>query len=182
MEAKSKRRNLETEYLTPFDEVLARSNRQDLTIGRGFGGRNRFDPGFDLSGNQLFQFGDLRVELSDRLIIVEVESAGGLTNLVKYWPFARRTRVPAFLLHVFGQSSEFDYIAHLRLWDFTWQQMQRELARDPRGHLLARRYTFRKRDLISLNPAVAAFETCLSEPPDRVIKTIFNTMPQDGRG
>ena len=88
----------------------------NLTYGSG----NRFDPGFCLIGSQRFQFGDLRVELADRLVVVEVESGGGLTNLVKYWPPTPTGDRPILLIHAFGQVSANDYLSHLRLWDFVW--------------------------------------------------------------
>src|SRR5688572_23539047 len=38
-----------------------------------------------INGGVYYQFGDLRVELPDCTLIVEVESSGGVTNLAKYW-------------------------------------------------------------------------------------------------
>jgi hypothetical protein len=56
----------------------------------GQGGTNKFGiAGWDLSALQLFQFGDLRIELRETTLVVEAESAGGVGNLVKYWPLLR---------------------------------------------------------------------------------------------
>lgn len=53
----------------------------------GQGGGNSFGvDGWELTLLQQFQFGDLRVETSAATIVVEVESGGGVDNLVKYWP------------------------------------------------------------------------------------------------
>ena len=69
---------------------------------------------------QQFQFGDLRYETATHRVVVEVESGGGLTNLVKYWPMlgAELSDRRFALAHLFKVSSESDYIAHRRLWDY----------------------------------------------------------------
>jgi len=54
----------------------------------GMGSANRFPlQGWNLVGQQQFQFGDLRIETPTTTIVVEAESAGGVTNLAKYWPY-----------------------------------------------------------------------------------------------
>ncbi len=60
---------------------------------------------------------------------VEFESAGGLTNLVKYWPLLARSPQPKqfVLAHVFRIASANDYIAHRRLWDFLVERMRDDL-------------------------------------------------------
>lgn len=51
---------------------------------------NRYElKGWELSLIQRFQFDDLRVELPDCAVVIEAESAGGVGNLVKYWPLLR---------------------------------------------------------------------------------------------
>ncbi len=62
--------------------------------GRGCVDSNRFDPGFGLIGRQRFQFGDLRIVKADRVAIIEVESGGGMTNLVKHWPLSEQSDRP----------------------------------------------------------------------------------------
>ena len=97
----------------------------------GMGGMNRKAPAeWNLTPKQQFQFGDLRYENRSTRVVVEVESAGGLTNLVKYWPM-----IPAdlsdkrfFLAHLFQLNSKADYIAHRRLWTFVVDQMRADLA------------------------------------------------------
>ena len=54
----------------------------------GMGSANRFPlQGWNLVGQQQFQFGDLQIETPTTTIVVEAESAGGVTNLAKYWPY-----------------------------------------------------------------------------------------------
>lgn len=163
------RRNLEARYLAPFTEALDLACHGEIPVHRGQVATNRFDPGFNLAANQWLQFGDLRADLADRVVVVEVESAGGVTNLVKYWPLAQRSAKPIFLLHVFGQSSEGDYVAHLRLWDFLWERMRPDVAADSSSNLWAKRFTFLKGDLATLHVAVEAFKQCLIEPMERLL-------------
>jgi hypothetical protein len=106
----------------------------DIEVFSGQGGGNRFGiDGWELALLQQFQFGDLRIETSKATIIVEVESAGGIGNLAKYWPLLADKRLPKTLviLHVFQLSSEGDYIAHRRLWEFLVERMRADL--EPRG-------------------------------------------------
>lgn len=109
-------------------------NRVPSEPSSGMGALNRIAPNsWELKVMQRFQFGDLRYE-SDRVrVLVEVESGGGLTNLVKYWPMlgAELSDKRFVLAHLFKVSSESDYIAHLRLWDYVVDRMRRELG--PRG-------------------------------------------------
>jgi hypothetical protein len=106
----------------------------DVEVFSGQGGRNRFAiDGWELALLQQFQFGDLRVETQAATIVVEVESAGGIGNLAKYWPLLADKPLPKRLviLHVFQLSSEADYIAHRRLWQFLVERMRADL--EPRG-------------------------------------------------
>jgi hypothetical protein len=99
---------------------------------RGMAAGNRFTvEGWPLAANQRFQFGDLRIEAAAVTAVVEFESAGGATNLVKYWPLMEHW--PAgrrfVLAHVFRVQSAGDYIAHRRLWCFLLARMEEDLAR-----------------------------------------------------
>lgn len=166
-----KRRDIEAECLATFDHVLAELGLQ--AGGRGYGAGNRFDPGFELMGQQRFQFGDLRVVMQDRLVVVEVESAGGLTNLVKYWPLAQSLTPPILLLHAFGQCSANDYLSHLRLWDFVWGKMRAELWRHPEPRLYARRFQYVHDQPAGLRIVAEAFRRCLTEPLPTICREIF---------
>lgn len=65
--------------------------------------------------------------------MVEVESAGGVGNLVKYWPLLTAKPLPKRLaiFHVSRVNSDADYIAHQRLWEFLVERMREDL--EPRG-------------------------------------------------
>lgn len=92
-----------------------------VVIFRGQGKANRIDvPGWGLSVLQQFQFGDLRLESDRCRVVVEFESAGGVTNLAKYWPLLRDGLDDKrfLLIHLYFVGSEGDYIAHRRLWNF----------------------------------------------------------------
>jgi hypothetical protein len=106
----------------------------DVEVFSGQAGSNRFGiGGWELSMLQQFQFGDLRVETPAATIVAEVESAGGIGNLAKYWPLLADKPLPKRLviLHVFQLSSEADYIAHRQLWQFLVERMRADL--EPRG-------------------------------------------------
>lgn len=103
-----------------------------VEVVSGQSGANRFGPtGWELTLGQQFQFGDLRVETEATTVVIEVESAGGVGNLAKYWPllamgdYAKRLVV----IHVFQITSEGDYIAHRRLWEFLVERMRDDLER-----------------------------------------------------
>lgn len=85
--------------------------------------------GWDLVPRQYIQFGDLRFQAPDLTVVVEVESGGGVGNLVKYWPLLRGSlgETPFFLLHLFQVGSDNDYIAHRKLWSFLVGEMRRDL-------------------------------------------------------
>jgi hypothetical protein len=103
-----------------------------IEIYRGQGGSNRFSvPGWTTAANQAFQFGDLRVETSKTIVVVEYESAAGLTNLVKYWPLLRSEQLPAnkfVIVHVFQVAGPGDYLSHRLLWDFMVERMAADLS------------------------------------------------------
>jgi hypothetical protein len=172
-----KRRDIETECLTVFRHVL-----NDLKLyapGCGYGGDNRFDAGFSLVGKQRFQFGDLRVALPDRIVIVEVESGGGLTNLVKYWPLADGLEAPILLLHAFGQASANDYLSHLCLWDYVWQKMRTELWDRPKPKLFPKRFRFTHTEPAGLKAAAEEFRACLTQPLADVLRQVFGYVGSD---
>jgi hypothetical protein len=101
-----------------------------IQVFRGQGGGNRFGPsGWELTVGQQFQFGDLRVETPRATVVVEVESAGGVGNLVKYWPLLAGGALPKrfVIIHVFQISSTGDYIARRRLWGFVVERMRADL-------------------------------------------------------
>jgi hypothetical protein len=102
----------------------------DAVVTRGQGAGNKFGvPGWDLSARQLFQFGDLRVELPVATLVVEAESAGGVGNLAKYWPLLKSHTLSKKLVlaHMYMLGSVGDYIAHRRLWEFLVEQMEGDL-------------------------------------------------------
>lgn len=149
------RANLERLAIQRF-ETIARL--YGFPVFRGQSANNRIPIG----GNVYFQFGDLRVETSVHHVIVEVESAGGVTNLVKYWyclthdTLSKHVPKPVILLHIFRQGSASDYASHLALWDFLWHEMQKTIG----DRIRAARYTYR--DLSDLDPAIRDFENSLA--------------------
>lgn len=147
----SLRTNFELQALEPFARV---AEELGVATFRGQGAANRLT----IAGNAYFQFGDLRVDLPRCHLVVEVESAGGLTNLVKYWHCFERGLIerPVWLLHLFRQSSPGDYRSHLELWDFLASQMARALGDRFRAEL----FTYGQG---GIEPAVAAFERWLRE-------------------
>jgi hypothetical protein len=103
-----------------------------VEVHEGFSAGNRIGiPGWELVSNQLFQFGDVRFEETSATVVVEFESAGGLTNLVKYWPLLAAGGLDKrfILAHVFRLESSNDYIVHRRLWEFTVERMREDLER-----------------------------------------------------
>ncbi len=117
------RQKTEAIALAPFKELAAQLG---LPYETGQGRANRLH----IEGNVYFQFGDLRVELPQCTVVVEVESAGGVTNLAKYWECleSRRVEKPIKLLHVFLQKSANDYEAHLVVWRFLADRMKLALG------------------------------------------------------
>ena len=100
-----------------------------IDVFSGMGGANRIRiEGWDPAPNKRFQFGDLRLESDRTTAVVEFESAGGATNLVKYWPLLASRQPKRFVLaHVFRLGSTDDYIAHRRLWAFLVDRMRADL-------------------------------------------------------
>lgn len=148
------RQKTEALALAPFKAV---AERLGLAYSFGQGGGNRLP----IQPNVYFQFGDLRVELPHCTVVVEVESAGGVTNLVKYWESleTRRVEKPIKLLHVFLQKSVNDYEAHIIVWRFLAAQMQRSLGSQWEAHCAKSRGTSEE----SLAPALTQFQRWLEE-------------------
>ncbi|OBF58325.1 hypothetical protein A5787_23515 [Mycobacterium sp. 852002-50816_SCH5313054-b] len=112
--------------------VLLRDAVADLGVDcvTGHAGSNRFGiDGWRLSRPQQFQFGDLRIELPTTTVLVETESGGGVTNLVKYWPLlrSRTSDKRLVLIHLYMLDSDGDYSAHRKLWSFLVDQMEIDL-------------------------------------------------------
>jgi hypothetical protein len=170
---KSPRKDYETPALVPFELVLRELGMN--ADGRGQGWNNRFDPGFGLDKNQQYQYGDLRKDLPDRLVIVEVESGGGLSHLIQYWPLSvQRTTPPILLLHVYGGvGSKNNYISATKLWDFTWQRIRPLLWAEKEPLFFARKYEYTEADDSGLKEAAAAYRRCLSEPLPVICREIF---------
>lgn len=110
-----------------------RASIADLGVASvyGQGAVNKFGVnGWELSPLQQFQYGDLRIELAAATLIVEAESAGGITNLVKYWPLLRSGTLAKrmVILHVYMLDSSADYIAHRKLWSYLVDRMTEDLA------------------------------------------------------
>jgi hypothetical protein len=125
-------RKYEAECLAHFDKELEwLPMPPEWKVYRGQD-ENCFDPDWELIGRRRFQFGDLRVEPGDRIVVVEAESncSKSLSNLVKYWPLAQLSSqtLPILLLHVFRRRPHSKgYLSHLKLWEFTWEKMKAEL-------------------------------------------------------
>lgn len=84
-----------------------------------------------------FEFGDMRLEFKKSRIIIEVDTAGGVTNLVKYFFMLESPKEFDFgkieqekdtrLLHIFVCKSENDYLAHRKLWEYLYNNMKLKL-------------------------------------------------------
>lgn len=129
VESQSARVSHEQVALAPLRRVL--EGVAGIEVFSGQGGGNRFGlSGWELTLGQQFQFGDLRVETPTTTIVVEVESGGGVGNLVKYWPLlaAGTLEKRLVLIHVFRITSAGDYTAHRQLWRFLVERMRADLA------------------------------------------------------
>jgi hypothetical protein len=100
-----------------------------VTFTSGMGAANRFPLAeWQLVGSQQFQFGDLRIETPTTTIVIEAESGGGVTNLVKYWPYLEGRPQKRFVLaHLFQVLSANDYVSHIRLWEYLVERMRSDL-------------------------------------------------------
>lgn len=106
-----------------------------------FKGRTKLNSITLASGTSL-QFGDLRVRTTTRDIVIEVESAGGLTNLVKYLYLFHITRLdrPVTLIHLYSKDSPRDHAAHVEMWPFFVHLMRESVGLKFTAHLF--RYNF----------------------------------------
>lgn len=152
----NQRRNHERHILEIFEEIACKHNY------RAFKGQGR-DNRIPLDGNTYFQFGDLRVNTETRYLVIEVESAGGITNLVKYWYCLEKNLIkkPVILFHLFQQSSKADYGSHLSLWEFLWEKMEIALGDRMKAHC----YTYNIFEVESekLKKAAKEFENYLKQ-------------------
>lgn len=139
--------------LTHFREL---AEAHGLTVSSGQHSANRIV----INGGVYYQFGDLRVELPDRTLIVEVESSGGTTNLAKYWECyeSGRLKKPMKLLHIFRQKSANDYESHMVVWRFLCGKMHAALGDRFEGRWL----TYQDGSQPSLEPAFSVFSEWLS--------------------
>jgi hypothetical protein len=146
--------NLEAEAIAPFEAVVRRHN---LSSAKGQGTSNRLP----VAGNAYFQFGDLRVDLPHAHVVLEVESAGGVTNLVKYWPCIAGglIRRPVHLLHLFRRASRDDYRSHIELWGFLSARMKSELGE----RFACSLFTYASPLELELRPALQHFEELLTK-------------------
>jgi len=104
-----------------------------VAVSSGQGGDNRLAaPGLDRDRQHSWQFGDIRFESPLATVVVEFESAGGVTNLAKYWPYLRSKQSGKrfVLAHVFRIQTANDLITHRRLWEFLVERMRADLARE----------------------------------------------------
>jgi hypothetical protein len=149
------RQKIEAELLRTFIEVVQRRGLTH-TMGQGANNQVPIKP-----PRVYFQFGDLRVELPSCTLLVEVESSGGVTNLVKYWEIIETCRVdkPVRLLHLYRQKSINDYEAHLVIWRFLSEKMKEALG----SRFACALHVYKDGDPSSSSPAVATFEQWLDE-------------------
>ena len=128
-----KRVSHETELITELQRSIADLH---VPVFSGQGAKNKFDVlGWELPLSRQFQNGDLRIEAPTTTVIVEAESGGGVTNLVKYWPLLRSGALTKRLviLHFYMLSSPADYIAHRKLWSFLVDRMAEDLTSNSVG-------------------------------------------------
>ena len=107
-----------------------------IGVTRGAGADNRIDvPGWGLPGVQRLQFGDLRLEGDRCRVVVEVEAAGGVTNLAKYWPLLRDGLDDKrfVLIHLFHAATPGDYASHRRTWRFLADRIAEDMEEHGRG-------------------------------------------------
>ncbi|MFB3111993.1 MAG: hypothetical protein ACE10G_08170, partial [Gemmatimonadales bacterium] len=118
---KAKKQSYEKKALKPFRKLL---KKRGLTWHTGQSSDNQIAID-DAVG---FQFGDLRVSADNCHVIVEVESAGGVTNLAKYWYCLTSGLITGnvYLLHLFLQDTPNSYRSHLLVWDLLRDRIEKE--------------------------------------------------------
>lgn len=143
-----KRENIEQKIIEKFKEAVKNLGYK-IKVFTGQGKNNQIP----ICDKTYFQFGDLRVETNLCHVVIEVESAGGVTNLVKYWYCLKGLNPqpdiienkPLVLLHIFRQNSEGDYESHLSLWKFLWGKMKEPLN----NKMVAAYYTYKNSEDIN---------------------------------
>jgi hypothetical protein len=148
------RKSHESVALAKFKDIAKAFGYESESSQRS---RNRIP----IAGNVYYQFGDLRVELPNKTIIIEVESSGGVTNLAKYWECidAGRINKQLMLLHIYRQVSANDYKSHMLVWKFLCKKMEEAHPEKFQGKLV----TYEAGNIASLKSAYETFESWLSE-------------------
>jgi predicted RNase H-like nuclease len=79
--------------------------------------------------------GDLRLEVERCRVVVEVEAAGGGTNLARYWPLLRDGLDDKrfVLVHLLHAATPGDYASHRRTWRFLADRIAEDMADRGRG-------------------------------------------------
>lgn len=83
------------------------------------------DNRINIGKQKYFEFGDLRIEHPKCQIIIEIETGGGVTNLIKYFYLLSKPELKEkigckkiILFHIYIQQTDNDYSTHLELWNF----------------------------------------------------------------
>ena len=148
-----KRKSYERKVIERFEKVVGKNKYQTF---KSHGKSNRIK----VKGNAFFQFGVYRVETEKYHLIIETESSGGVTNLVKYWYLLgeefKEIAKPIILFHIYRLKSEDDWIAHRKLWKFLWEKMSDDLGEK---RMKAKMFTYT--ELEELKDAEKEFEKYL---------------------
>ena len=102
-----------------------------------------------------------RYEGSGVRVVIEVESAGGVGNLTKYWPLlaAGTLADKRFVLaHVYRLGSANDYVTHRNLWEYLRSKMCADL---PEIDWEARQFTYGASDPSGLERVAEYVRTAL---------------------
>jgi hypothetical protein len=129
------RRKLEGPTIAPFERE---AKKLGFTTYSGMGAANKIQ----LTGRVGFQFGDLRVDTKNQWVIIEAESAGGVTNLAKYWYILDNlwdaVGKPIRMFHLFKANSPNDYMSHL----LTWDHLAKHMVDSTDGRFVPTRHTY----------------------------------------
>lgn len=142
--SKKKRKKHETKIIKIFENTAKLISNQYNEQFRIFKGQNEKNTK-EINKKVKFQFGDLRVELSNYTIVIEVESSGGVTNLLKYWYLIEKGKIekPLFLIHLYRQTTKNDYNSHVELWKFIWEKMNSNINNGTNKKMEAYCYTYK---------------------------------------
>lgn len=149
----SQRQTIESRLLAPFISELQQR-------GEEFGtGRKKLNQ-VSLGGQVFFQLADLWVPRAR--LAIEVESAGGVTNLGKFWYLLEEGLIkpPLTILHVYSQVSENDWEAHFRIWDLLAREMRNAFGASVRVQRFGCRLNKLDR---TLAPALDVFRSTVDE-------------------